>query len=103
MKFQGIPPKAPSAILASATINGIPWQLWERFGEHKGSDVWRSLKLITPGPRHKANYWLGWNTSADRFASVKDYHTLATHDADVLAWVQLVLTDDATARLLYSS
>lgn len=70
------------------------WQLWERTS--KSRPPWISLKLISVRRRkHKANFWVGWNTREQRFASVKDYMLLETVDPSgkaLLRWMRRELT-----------
>jgi hypothetical protein len=65
--------------LSQGTAGFNHWQLWER--SRASNPPWIALKLISVRKRmHKANYWLAWNSQAQRFARVRDQGTLINYD-----------------------
>lgn len=83
--------------LASVTLDGVRWQLFEL--AQRSTDEWRALKLIARAPRPKANYWLGWN--GKRMSNGVDWCALRLREPAVAEWLLAVLTDRRLAVLIY--
>jgi len=110
--YLGHPPKSDAELLASIELVGQNhagfnhWQLWMRVAASK--PPWISLKLISVRRRkHKANFWLAWNTFERRFARMKDQGILVKQDPSgraLILWMERELvkkfTKPSTVRLV---
>lgn len=93
MRFQGTPPNSPCTLLASFTLDGATWELYERhFPDKPQNEDWQSLKLICLQRGAKANFWLGWGLRTERWARVKDRELLERYHPAMLAIVTAYLT-----------
>jgi len=69
-------------------------QKYKLIGTVSGFDVWRRIdndedwhncKLTSKTKRlAKANFWLSWNSSSQRFSNSKDFATLKKHNTKLL-------------------
>lgn len=55
-------------------------------------DPWVSLKMIANSTRQqKANWWIGWHKTQQRFSHVKDLDALAQYQPEVVRWLRATL------------
>ena len=100
--YKGHKPKVKwrPRLLASVTLNGVAWELWEL--REPWSDDWRNLKLVAPdGCEHKANFWLGWSIAEDRLRVCHDGRILRERMPELHDWCVAVMREPEHVVMLY--
>ena len=104
--YLGKPPTTSHAaqLIASATIAGKPWELWQYWHRdkpmHESHDYY---KVICLKRQRKANFWLAWDTERELWLyRTGGYARLLEHYPDAAAWCEMVTRDGAeVAALIY--